>query len=58
MQSRNLGMFLLFVAQLGARGSSWAKGLGPKPNPFVGWAGLGLGRRGLWRSLGIENVKF
>jgi hypothetical protein len=31
MQSRNLGMSVLFVAQLGAQGPLWAKGLGPWP---------------------------
>lgn len=31
----------------------WARRMGPKPNPFVGWVGLGYGLCGLCRGLGV-----
>lgn len=44
-------MSIMFVAQLGAHGLLYAIDLGPKPNPFVGWVRLSLGRRGPQLSL-------
>ena len=30
---------------------AWVQGLAPKPNPKLGWVGLGPGPIGFWRSL-------
>lgn len=38
-----------------AQSLSWAQEPGPKPSPFVGWAGLGFGLCGLCGSLKVAR---
>ncbi|CDM31433.1 unnamed protein product [Penicillium roqueforti FM164] len=39
-----------------AQSPSWAQEPGPKPSPFVGWAGLGFGLCGFCGSLYYRSL--